>query len=290
MPEGKMWSGAGTERARSVTARGRMADRLHAPTSRLGAGSRSPSPAQTLPGRHGEDGSLSPAPVKSSASAARLMPFSAGPGSGNATQRPLRASEPLPDGMTRVVMHRGLRNGNGGLGMRMERELAGSAHDLLVLAEVTPGMVADKHGLKAGDQIMTINGKSYVDAVVAVQALRESFGEIELMLSRQKRQAQPSRALPLSMSTVADRLSGSARAGGLNHLVLPLEPLTPSSRYTLGCALYFFPVLGLGQLGGPGGACSISRGTGPYFQHLPEPVMGGRLRARRRLHRSCNSR
>ncbi|KAG8459605.1 hypothetical protein KFE25_000961 [Diacronema lutheri] len=95
-----------------------------------------------------------------------------------ATAAPPAAATVPPANSKLVVMQRGPDDK---LGMRLERDVGGDG--ILVLEEVTAGLLAHKHGIKAGDQIALINGRKYSDAVEAVKALREAFGKIELTLS-----------------------------------------------------------------------------------------------------------
>lgn len=82
------------------------------------------------------------------------------------------------EGMRTVII---IRAQEDRLGIRLKPHLRDDK--FLVLDAVTPGLLAYKAGLKAGDLIATINGEAYTNPVAAVKVLRASFGRIEITLS-----------------------------------------------------------------------------------------------------------
>lgn len=119
-------------------------------------------------------------------------------------QEPRRFDYRMPD---RVMPLPGFRSSRGRLGVSVQsltndlREYFGVKNGGALVSSVTPDSAASKAGIKAGDVIVSVNGRSVSDSEELVEQLEDFTGEVTIVVMRDKKEMT-------LKATLADRPSG----------------------------------------------------------------------------------
>uniref|UniRef100_A0A8B9MGE6 PDZ domain-containing protein n=1 Tax=Accipiter nisus TaxID=211598 RepID=A0A8B9MGE6_9AVES len=114
--------------------------------------------------------------------------------------RPGQPGPPPPGGNERRKAHEGL-----GFSIR-----GGAEHGVgIYVSLVEPGSLAEREGLRVGDQILGVNGKS-LDRVTHAEAVKVSGSRTGLLRPLLTRQARPFRARRYFVITTALKRNGAA--------------------------------------------------------------------------------
>ena len=139
------------------------------------------------------------------------------------------------------------------------------------ISAVSPGSEAAKIGLRPGDQLISINGKTYENAEEAVKVIHQSAGKVLRLGIKRKGKHLTLNATPSYNKRLKIALIGfSLRA--VNEKAGPIKAIYYGLRETVGLILLILTLLGrllvgklsFGDIAGPVGIAQI---TGQYAQH-----------------------